>query len=57
MTIIKLIPFLTIENSPFWLVWLDWNFYAYWPSLTIISSLSFIIWVIYCFFNYGGSVG
>lgn len=35
-----LVDFIPAEKLPFIVVWIDWNFYAYWISLLVFSLIS-----------------
>jgi hypothetical protein len=41
-----LIDYVGIEKLPHIIVWLDWNLYAYWPSL-LVSLVVFSGWLVY----------
>lgn len=52
-----LIDLIDPDKLPYWLVWLDWCFYAYRLSFIVIMMVAFLIWIIYCFSKQGIAVG
>ena len=52
-----LIDFIDVEKLPYWLVWLDWCFYAYKAELVIFILGGALFWVVYCFVKQGFGVG
>ncbi len=43
-----LIDFISVEKLPNWLVWLDWNIYAYYPSFVVCIILGLLHYYISC---------
>lgn len=52
-----LIDFIDSERLPFFIVWLDWVFYAYKIELIIFLACGVAGWIIFCWFRYGYMVG
>lgn len=52
-----LIDYIDIRKLPDWLVWLDWMFYAYRPSLVVFLLIGVSCWAGYCYVRYGSAVG
>ena len=52
-----LIDYIDSARLPFFVVWLDWNVYAYKLSLTVCLALGLVIWMVWCWLRYGPAVG
>ena len=52
-----LVDYVDPERLPFWVMFIDWNMYAYRPSLFVFLLAGFVAWNVYVAVRYGYAVG
>ena len=52
-----IVDFISPQNLPHWIVWLDWNFYAHKGSLLVFIAAAIMLWVLWCLNKYGIAIG
>ena len=52
-----LIDFISPQNLPNWVVWVDWQFYAHKDTLFLLIAIAVGLWMLWCLKEYGVAVG